>query len=115
MNDWLTTLAALLGTVFAGAGLKLVERWLSRSSDKAQIDKDIRGEYKDVIQDKRQDALDLKKDLEAAKAEIDALEKELSEWKDKYYKSYEEKLEVLSRLKILEERFIRYEQQQNGQ
>lgn len=113
MNDWLTTVAALAGTLFAGVGLELVKRWLARSSDKAAADAAIRGEYKEVIQDKRQDAMELKQDIENAEKKIAALEKDIAEWREKYYKAYEAKIETLSKLKVLEERIIRYEKQHN--
>lgn len=63
---------ALIGTVFGGVGLKLIEQVLSRSTRRNDIAKDLRTE--------------LRTELTQLRADNDRLEKLLDEWRDKYYK-----------------------------
>lgn len=104
-SDLITGLFALVGTIFAGAGLKLVDSWLSRASSKHKIDSALREEYRDTISDKRKDITELKADIEAAKKEIDTLEAEVSHWRERYYEEITAKMELVARLKFLEKRY----------
>ena len=104
-SEWVTALFTLLGTVFAGVGLKITEWWLNRASDKSKVDKELRTEYRETITDKRQDIMELKKDLESAKNQIDALESEVDQWRERYYAEVTSKMELVARLRILEERY----------
>ena len=104
MNDWLTAAFTLAGTLFAGVGLKLVERWITRASEKSRVDAELRGEYKGMVQDKKADIIELKLDLEKARQEIDKHEEEVIRWREKYYEEWEVKVELLNKLKALESR-----------
>lgn len=104
MDDWVTAAFTLAGTMFAGVGLKLVEKWITRASEKGKVDAELRGEYKESIQDKKADILELKVDLEKARKEIDKHEEEVIRWREKYYEEWAAKVELLNRLKTLESR-----------
>lgn len=67
---------ALIGTIFGGAGLKIVEKYLSKSKDKSDIATDIRNE--------------LRADLKAIREEHNLCECELDKWRHKYYVIIEE-------------------------
>lgn len=101
----LTAIITMIGTVFAGAGLKAVDSWLSRASTKAKVDSDLREEYRDTISDKRKDIAELKADIEAARHQIDAIEQEVILWRDKYYEELQSKMELMARLRLLEKRY----------
>lgn len=104
-GEWITALITMIGTVFAGFGLKMVDAWLSRAATKKKVDSELREEYRDTITDKRRDIAELKKDLEDAKREIDMLESEVVAWKDKYFEELNAKMEIMARLRLLEERY----------
>ena len=78
LNDWLIPLLTFLGTVFAGAGLKWIEGWLRKAKDKDDTATNLRNE--------------LRTELTALKAEIQANEKELDDWKKKYFEVLQELL-----------------------
>lgn len=78
LNDWLVPLLTFLGTVFAGAGLKWIEGWLRKAKDKDDTATNLRNE--------------LRGELTALKAEIAANEKELDDWKKKYFEVLQELL-----------------------
>lgn len=103
--EWITAIITMIGTVFAGAGLKAVDSWLSKSGAKSTVDSQLREEYRDTITDKRKDIAELKQDIEGAKREIDELEEEVHRWRNKYYEELRVKMELMSRLRYLEERF----------
>lgn len=62
---------ALLAAVFGGAGLKIIEALISRSTRKTDLAKELREEL-------RQEALDLRK-------QITDIESRLDKWKRQYY------------------------------
>lgn len=64
-------LLALIGTIFGGAGLKLVEGLLNKSKTQTDVAAQIRAE--------------LRTDVQALRDEIRKVETELDEWKTKYY------------------------------
>lgn len=104
-SEWITAIITLVGTVFAGAGLKLLDSWLSRSSNKQKVDSELREEYRDTITDKRKDISELKVDLEAARKQIDILEEDVVRWRERYYEEITSKMELVARLRVLEERY----------
>lgn len=104
-GEWVTALITMIGTVFAGFGLKMVDAWLSRAATKKKVDNELRDEYRNTIIDKRQDIVDLKQDLEDAKREIDQLEAEVVAWKEKYFEEMNAKMEIMTKLRILEGRY----------
>lgn len=104
-GEWVTAIITMIGTVFAGFGLKMVDAWLTRASTKQRVDSELREEYRDTITDKRKDIADLKQDIETAKHEIDRLEEEIIMWRNKYYEELTIKMELMSKLRLLEERY----------
>lgn len=67
----ITAVITLAGTVFAGAGLRVVEKWLQKAKDKDDTATNLRNEL-------RAELTELKKELTAA-------EKSIDEWRAKYY------------------------------
>lgn len=62
---------ALIGTIFGGVGLKLVEHWLGRSKIKVDDAARIRDE--------------LRLEITAQRAEIKQLEADVDKWREEYY------------------------------
>lgn len=73
---------ALLGTVFGGAGLKLIENFLSRGQGKADAATAMREE--------------LRKESTSLREELRVVEKDLDAWKEKYFLLLQEYLELKS-------------------
>lgn len=80
MSDWLIPVLTFLGTVFAGAGLKWIEGFLKKAKDKDDTATNLRNE--------------LRAELTALKAEIQATEKELDQWRERAYHMQEQLLYV---------------------
>lgn len=78
-----TAWIALIGTVFGGAGLKIIEKGLSRGAHKEEVATTIRKE--------------LRAESAGLKEELRVVEKELDQWKEKYFLLLQEYLEVKSR------------------
>ena len=78
ISDWLVPVLTFLGTVFAGAGLKWIEGKLKKAKDKDDTATNLRNE--------------LRTELTALKKEMQDVEKELDEWKAKYFEAYEQLL-----------------------
>lgn len=83
MEAWI----ALVGTLFGGVALKAIEKYLARGGEKVDIATKMRDE--------------IRKDLAEAKNEARLLEKELNEWKMKYYLLLEENMGNRTELKHL--------------
>jgi len=79
-----TAWIALIGTVFGGAGLKLMESFLSRGSKKIDTATQMREEL-------RKESADLKEELRQA-------EKDLDEWKIKYFTIFQQYIELKASL-----------------
>jgi hypothetical protein len=75
------TVIALIGTVFGGAGLKIVESLLSRGKAESEVAASIRAE--------------LRTDVGSLRSEIRSLQTEVDTWREKYYV-------LLERLVVLE-------------
>lgn len=86
--EWITGLdtawIALIGTVFGGAGLKLLESILSRSKDKVDAAAAMRTE--------------LRNESKTLKEELRIVERDLDSWKEKYFMLLQEYLEIKARL-----------------
>jgi uncharacterized protein (DUF3084 family) len=80
LTDYAIPIIALLGTIFGGAGLEFIKRWLGKAKEKDDTATNLRNE--------------LRTELTALKAEMAAVEKELDEWKAKYYDVVEKYLTV---------------------
>lgn len=90
MFDWnnvLISLIALLSAAISTIGLKLVERWLNKSKDKDTSQLEMRNEL-------RNDLASGKEEIERLKAEVSAMEKEVDEWRRKYYEIVEAYLKL---------------------
>jgi archaellum component FlaC len=92
----LTAIFSVIGAIFAGTGLKIVEKWLQKTKDKDDTATNLRNEL-------RSELTALKKELADAGDSID-------EWKAKYYDVIEKyilvKAQLNAVLKILSERGI---------
>lgn len=73
--DWVIPVTTMVGTIFAGVGLKVVEGMLAKAKEKDSSAKDFRDE--------------LRSELIAVKAERDQVELEMAEWRRKYYELLE--------------------------
>jgi hypothetical protein len=69
--EWSPGILALIGTIFGGVGLKLVETWLGRAKVKQDDAAQIRGE--------------LRQQLTAQREEIEQLEAAVEKWRAMYY------------------------------
>jgi hypothetical protein len=74
---------ALIGALAGGSVLKLVEAWLNRGKQKAELEAGYRDELRQDIAALKNDLLAMKKDVETAQAESD-------QWREKYFKAREE-------------------------
>jgi hypothetical protein len=92
----LTAIFSVIGAIFAGAGLKVVEKWLQKAKDKDDTATSLRNEL-------RTELTALKKELADASDSID-------EWKAKYYDVIEKyilvKAQLNAVLKILSDKGI---------
>lgn len=82
---------AAIGTIFGGAGLKLIESYLNRPSKKDSTPAEIRDEL-------RKEIISLKADLSAMKIEIDKTEAEMLEWREKYWALVEQHVKIKQQL-----------------
>lgn len=78
----LTPWFALIGAIFGGVGLKVVESLVSRGAQKRDYDARYRDELREEIQE--------------LKKEIQFLSDQLDEWKAKYYALVEHTLQALA-------------------
>lgn len=62
---------ALIGTVFGGVGLKVIERWLSKTERESAGRRDLLTEVSDL------------------QKRIDLLEEEVTAWRNRYYEEQE--------------------------
>lgn len=69
---------ALIGTVFGGAGFKIIEYFLGRRGRREDFATKLRGELRDEI-------TELRKEADKLQHECDKLRDEIDEWRTKYY------------------------------
>lgn len=93
---------ALMGTIFGGAGLKVIEHWLGKQKERSAEAQTIRDELRKEIDG-------LRAQLERADAEEKRLEVLVEEWRAKYYDLRDEKQKVVTELTIVMERLKAYE------
>lgn len=93
---------ALMGTIFGGAGLKIIEAWLGKAKDRSTEAIGLREEL-------RKDIESLRVLLDKSGVEERRLEEEIEKWRSKYYDLRDEKQQVMSELSILKERLLAYE------
>lgn len=84
MTDYATPVFVLAGTIFSGVGLEIVRRLLGRAKEKDDTATEFRKE--------------LRGELTSIKSELDTVEKELDEWKGKYYALLQQYIEVKGQL-----------------
>ena len=80
----LTAIISVIGAVFAGSGLKVIEKWLQKAKDKDDTATNLRNEL-------RAELAELKKELATAGDSID-------EWRAKYYDVIEKYILVKAQL-----------------
>lgn len=78
MSSWPEIAVALASAATGGGLLKIMESWLTRTKMKSEQDKQFRDEL-------RTEAGILRIQIDAIKAELKQTEKELDEWKSKYW------------------------------
>lgn len=88
---------ALLGTIFGGAGLKLVESWLGKAKERAASEAGMREELRKEIQS-------LRDRLDRAAEEEKRLEALIDKWRGDYYNLRDEHQSTVTELTILKSR-----------
>ena len=83
MADGTEAWLALIGATFGGAGLKFIEYWLSKDKTKVDEATQIRTE--------------LRAELTGLRVQVDNLEKQVTEWRDKYYEVVQELIDEKSK------------------
>lgn len=95
-NNLTVAIISLVTALFAGTGLKVVEKFVSKSKEKDDAATNIRNE--------------LRGELTALKLEMQVVERDLDAWKAKYYEVIEKyiiaKAHLEAALKILKDRGI---------
>lgn len=90
---------SLLGALFGGAGLKLIENWLGKAKEKNDAGAALRSELRIEIEG-------LRKQTAAAAVENQRLDLELERWKGLYYDLREDRERVITELTITKERLL---------
>lgn len=91
-----------MGTIFGGAGLKIIESWLGKAKERATEAQGIREELRKEIDS-------LRVQLNQADVEEKRLEAQIDEWRNKYYDLRDEKNRMETQVTILKERLLAYE------
>lgn len=91
-----------MGTIFGGAGLKVIESWLGKAKERATEAQTMRDELRKEIDS-------LRAQLQQSDEEEKRLEASIEEWRGKYYDLRDEKQQVVTQLTILKERLLAYE------
>lgn len=78
MSSTVDIITALGAAVTGTGGLKLIEMWLGRSGKKNDQDKQLRDEL-------RSESSGLRAQIETLKEELRQTEKQMDEWKEKYW------------------------------
>lgn len=83
----ITAIASLVGAVFAGTGLKVIEHWLKKTKDKQDTATELRDE--------------LRKELTQLKTELAKAEMEIDTWRQRYYEVIEQYILVKMQLQAV--------------
>lgn len=78
MSDTTSAYVALAGTLFGGAGFKIIEAFLGRKKEGFTQEKTMRDELRDELKSLREEAAKLHDEAEKLRAELD-------EWRSRYY------------------------------
>jgi len=73
---------AFIGTIFGGAGLKFIEKWLNRSKESADVRRNLHEEIKDL------------------NSRLDTVENEVTFWRNRFYEEQEEN--AMLRIQLIE-------------
>lgn len=92
---------ALIGTIFGGVGVKVVEFQIGRAAARTAEAQQMRDGYKEEIES-------LRAQLERADAEEKRLEGLVDEWKNRYYDLRDEKTKVVTELTIALDRLKQF-------
>lgn len=108
MRDLLnnTAFLALLGMLFGGTGVKIIESWLGKAQRKSDAGAALRAELRLEIES-------LRKQLTDAAAEEKRLEALVDKWQGLYYDLRDEKQQVVTELTITLERLRVLEKELN--
>lgn len=91
---------ALIGTVFGGVGLKIVEGLLNKSKTQEDIAATIRRE--------------LREDVTALRAEIRLVEADVDRWRAKYYEVMVELTDIKARLALCDAHRLEFHNKEEG-
>lgn len=91
-------------TIFGGIALKVTEAWLNRSSSRTTEAAEIRNELRLQISS-------LREDLVRLQTERDAVEREVDEWKDRYYEQVQKMTALLIEAERLKQKVLEYASQ----
>lgn len=92
---------ALMGTIFGGAGLKIIEHRLGKAKERSTEAQSMRDELRKEIES-------LRTQLANAAVEEKRLEAEIDKWRAMYYDLRDEKQAAVTELTILKERLQAY-------
>lgn len=89
MTELLTNPAilALIGTIFGGVGLKVIEHWLSKAKTRDDTATQIRNELRTELARVKEDMTKREQYASAAEAEADG-------WRAKYYEQAEKLIQI---------------------
>lgn len=90
---------ALIGTIFGGAGLKIIEAWLGKAKQRQDHGAQIREEL-------RKEVIGLREELAKSKVEELRLETEVEAWRSKYYDQFVTISEKTTQLTIAQDKII---------
>lgn len=90
---------ALIGTLFGGAGLKVIEAYLGRTRAKQDQGASIREEL-------RLELTGLRQEIANAKVEEIRLEKEVDTWRNMYYEQFVKSAALATEFKAAQEKVV---------
>lgn len=96
------SLFALLGTIFAGAGLKFFD-WLVNRKTEQRIREEKAREHEEKfeqgsLQDRKEQILELRNELAELRRLIDEKEAEMLQWREKYWDLREQQVKTIVNL-----------------
>ncbi len=93
---------ALIGTVFAGFGLKFFDWLVNRKTEQRIREEQARKELKEDkigdLADRREQILELRTELQGLRDTVNATEAEMLQWREKYWTLREEQITTLANL-----------------
>ena len=86
---------ALVGTIFAGVGLKLFEWLVNRKAERLRMERELHADKK---ADRTDQIVELKEELVRLRALIESYEDEMLQWREKYWSLREERVDQMTQL-----------------